>query len=89
MRDRVFGIETEYAVIYHPRRGEEEERPTNLALYALFKQATSGDVSGSRPGMLDLRGRAKYDAWAKHKGMTKDAAMQAYIDLVAKHAPVH
>ncbi len=62
---------------------------TMLALYALFKQATSGDVSGGRPGMLDLRGRAKYDAWAKHKGMTKDAAMQAYIDLVAKHAPVH
>ena len=62
---------------------------TMLALYALFKQATSGDVSGSRPGMLDLRGRAKYDARAKHKGMTKDAAMQAYIDLVAKHAPVH
>ena len=58
---------------------------TMLELYALYKQATSGDVSGSRPGMMDLRGRAKYDAWAKRKGMTKDAAMQAYIELVAKH----
>lgn len=57
-----------------------------LDLYALYKQATSGDVSGSRPGMLDVRGRAKYDAWQKRKGMTKDAAMQAYIDLVGKHA---
>ena len=37
--------------------------------------------------MMDLRGRAKYDAWAKHKGMTKDAAMEAYIALVAKHTP--
>jgi len=36
--------------------------------------------------MLDLRGRAKYDAWAKHKGMSKDAAMEAYISLVGKHA---
>jgi diazepam-binding inhibitor (GABA receptor modulator, acyl-CoA-binding protein) len=58
---------------------------TMLELYALYKQATSGDVSGGRPGMLDLRGRAKYDAWAKRKGMTKDAAMQAYIELVSKH----
>jgi diazepam-binding inhibitor (GABA receptor modulator, acyl-CoA-binding protein) len=59
---------------------------TMLELYALYKQATSGDASGDRPGMLDVRGRAKYDAWAKRKGMTKDAAMQAYIDLVGKHA---
>ena len=59
---------------------------TMLELYALYKQATAGDVSGDRPGMLDVRGRAKYDAWAKRKGLAKDAAMQAYIDLVAKHA---
>jgi acyl-CoA-binding protein len=59
---------------------------TMLDLYALFKQATVGDVSGARPGIMDLRGRAKYDAWAKRKGLTKDAAMQAYIDLVATHA---
>ena len=56
-----------------------------LALYALYKQATAGDASGSRPGMLDLRGRAKYDAWASHRGMTADAAMAAYISLVARH----
>jgi acyl-CoA-binding protein len=57
-----------------------------LDLYALYKQATSGDVSGSRPGMIDVRGRAKYDAWAKHKGLTKDAAMEQYISLVGRHA---
>ena len=56
-----------------------------LDLYALYKQATVGNATGDRPGMLDLKGRAKYDAWAKKKGMTKDAAMQAYIDVVAKH----
>ena len=59
---------------------------TMLELYALYKQATRGDVTGDRPGMLDLRGRAKYDAWAKRKGMTRDAAMQAYVELVARHA---
>jgi len=57
-----------------------------LEMYALYKQATVGDVSGSRPGMMDVKGRAKYDAWAKRKGMTKDGAMQAYIAVVAKHA---
>ena len=57
-----------------------------LDLYALFKQATVGNATGDRPGMLDIKGRAKYDAWAKRKGMSKDAAMQAYIDLVGKHA---
>ena len=56
-----------------------------LDLYALYKQATTGDVAGNRPGMLDIKGRAKYDAWAKRKGMTKDAAMTAYIALVGKH----
>ncbi len=60
-------------------------RPSNdtlLELYGLFKQGTEGDVSGKRPGMLDLKGRAKYDAWAARKGMTRDKAMEQYIELV-------
>jgi diazepam-binding inhibitor (GABA receptor modulator, acyl-CoA-binding protein) len=57
-----------------------------LELYALYKQATSGDVDGKRPGMLDIKGRAKYDAWAKKKNSPKDAAMRAYVDLVEQLA---
>ena len=57
-----------------------------LELYALYKQATVGDATGSRPGMLDVRGRAKFDAWAQRKGMSKDAAMEAYITAVGQHA---
>ncbi len=53
-----------------------------LELYALFKQATTGDVSGSRPGMMDFKGRAKFDAWTKKKGTGKEAAMTAYVALV-------
>jgi diazepam-binding inhibitor (GABA receptor modulator, acyl-CoA-binding protein) len=53
-----------------------------LELYALFKQANAGDATGKRPGMLDLKGRAKFDAWTGKKGMTKEAAMQAYVALV-------
>lgn len=61
------------------------ERPGNddlLALYALFKQGSAGDVGVKRPGMLDLVGRAKYDAWEKLRGMSKEAAMRKYIDKV-------
>jgi acyl-CoA-binding protein len=55
-----------------------------LELYALFKQANAGDVSGDRPGMLDFKGRAKFDAWAGKKGVAADAAKQSYVELVAK-----
>jgi diazepam-binding inhibitor (GABA receptor modulating acyl-CoA-binding protein) len=61
-------------------------RPSNdqlLALYGLYKQATEGDASGSRPGMLDPRGRAKFDAWTARKGTGGDEAMKAYVALVA------
>ncbi|MDC7714777.1 acyl-CoA-binding protein [Vogesella sp. LYT5W] len=61
------------------------ERPDNqtmLQLYSLFKQATSGDVTGERPGMMDFINRAKYDAWEKLKGQNAEEAMQNYINLV-------
>ncbi len=61
------------------------KRPSNeqlLDLYGLYKQATDGDVAGSRPGFLDLKGRAKFDAWASRKGLSKDDAMSRYVALV-------
>lgn len=53
-----------------------------LELYSLFKQATQGDVSGSRPGALNFKARAKYDAWAERKGLPSEQAKRAYVDLV-------
>jgi len=55
-----------------------------LALYALYKQATVGDATGERPGMMDVTGRAKYDAWAQRKGMAREEAMAGYAALVDK-----
>jgi acyl-CoA-binding protein len=63
------------------------ERPDNMMLlkiYALFKQATAGDAEGDRPGFTDMIGRAKYDAWHALHGMSKDDAMQQYVDLIAE-----
>ena len=62
-----------------------KERPSDddmLALYALYKQATDGDVSGSKPGMFDFVGRAKFEAWSELAGTSADDAMQKYIDKV-------
>ena len=61
------------------------ERPDNMTLlkiYALYKQASSGDVEGKRPGFTDMVGRAKFDAWDGLKGTSKDDAMQQYVDLI-------
>jgi acyl-CoA-binding protein len=59
---------------------------TKLRLYSLYKQASEGDVSGSRPGFFDFVGGAKFDAWTKLKGTSKDEAMKKYIALVDKLA---
>jgi len=63
-----------------------DNRPDNMTLlkmYALYKQASNGDVIGERPGFTDLVGRAKWDAWNALKGITQEDAMQQYVDLVA------
>ncbi|CAH2304945.1 Acyl- -binding [Pelobates cultripes] len=53
-----------------------------LALYGLYKQGTCGDVNTERPGMFDLKGKAKWDAWAAKKGVSNADAMVQYIKLV-------
>lgn len=61
------------------------ERPDNftlLKIYALYKQATSGDAGGDRPGFSDMVGRAKWDAWHALSGTGREEAMQQYIDLI-------
>ncbi|GAB1445106.1 MAG: acyl-CoA-binding protein [Cyclobacteriaceae bacterium] len=66
---------------------ELTKRPSNeelLELYALFKQGSEGDVSGERPGGFDFKAIAKYDAWTSKKGISKEDAMQQYVDLMAK-----
>lgn len=60
---------------------------TMLTLYALFKQATEGDVTGRRPGPTKLVERAKFDERHKIKGMTLDDAMERYIATVDRLVP--
>ena len=67
------------------RVSELSQDPGNdvkLKLYELYKQATSGDVSGKRPGFTNPVGRAKYDAWAGMSGLSAEDAQAQYIGLV-------
>ena len=61
---------------------EKPDNTTLLKIYALYKQASSGDVDGKRPGFSDMVGRAKWDAWNAQKGKSGDAVMQEYVDLI-------
>ncbi len=61
------------------------ERPDNatlLKIYALYKQASTGDNTEKKPGFGDMVGRAKWDAWNNLKGTASNEAMQQYIDLI-------
>jgi diazepam-binding inhibitor (GABA receptor modulator, acyl-CoA-binding protein) len=57
-----------------------------LQVYALYKQATLGDIDGTRPGMLDFKARAKFDAWEALRGKDAESAMQEYVSLVTRLA---
>ncbi|XP_043252754.1 putative acyl-CoA-binding protein [Colletes gigas] len=63
------------------------KRPTDqefLELYGLYKQATEGNVNTSRPGMLELKAKAKWDAWKSKEDMSQNDAKEAYVKLVEK-----
>ena len=64
---------------------QKPDNDTLLMLYSLYKQGKEGDVAGETPtNPFDFVAKAKYSAWEKLKGKSKDAAMQEYIDLVNK-----
>ena len=77
-------IRFEQAAAAAQKLASRPDNDTLLQLYALYKQSTSGDAAGKRPGLFDVVGRTKFDAWAGQKGLGKEAAMQKYIDLVSK-----
>ncbi|XP_059545780.1 acyl-CoA-binding protein-like [Myotis daubentonii] len=55
-----------------------------LFIYNRYKQATVGDINTERPWMLDLKGKAKWDAWSELKGTSKEDAMKVYINEVGE-----
>jgi acyl-CoA-binding protein len=78
------GTKFEAAAAAAKKTKKKPDNSTLLKLYSLYKQATEGDVAGERPGGFDFVGGAKYDAWAKLKGTSRDDAMTQYIKQVEK-----
>ena len=89
----------ETAVAESKQLPEKPDNMTLLKIYALYKQATAGDVEGKRPGFTDMVGRAKWDAWNELKAKlgfllgafskTIEAEIEKNLDaLLAKGAKV-
>ena len=74
----------EQAAIAAKSLPEKPDNETLLQLYALYKQGSSGDVSGEKPGFFDFVATAKYEAWERTQGLSQDDAKQQYVELVQK-----
>jgi acyl-CoA-binding protein len=81
-------LEAEFqaAIVKSKSGATTPDNDTLLRLYSLYKQAKEGDAAGERPGGFDFVARAKFDAWASRKGMSREDAMRAYITEVEKLA---
>jgi diazepam-binding inhibitor (GABA receptor modulator, acyl-CoA-binding protein) len=53
-----------------------------LEIYSLYKQGMIGDCNTDKPGMLDFKGKAKWEAWNARKGTSQEDAQKAYIELI-------
>ena len=53
-----------------------------LEIYALYKQATIGDVNIEQPYFFSVRRRIKWEAWNEKRGMPQDEAKRLYLTLV-------
>lgn len=51
-------------------------------MHALPPIATEGLVKIPRPSLLDLLGRAKWDAWKKRESLSKPQAQEAYVETL-------
>ena len=80
---RQFSVESDFKEAVSQRSLAVRALPDGLEkleLYALYKQATVGDVNADRPGFTDFVGKAKWDAWNKLKGWSTEKAMEQYVE---------
>ena len=80
--EHMSGLQADEAAVGTGERERFGAPVDGVASDRMFKQASEGDAQGERPGMMDMKGRAKFDAWAGLQGMGAEEAMQAYVDLV-------
>lgn len=75
----------EQALLSSRLLSQKPDNETLLELYSLYKQSTEGDNSFDEPANpFDVVSKAKYNAWSKLKGVSKEEAIQRYVDLISK-----
>ncbi len=83
--DEDFKAAAEY-VRNTPAKADQSE-DDKLIGYALYKQATTGDVTGEQPYLYQYEARKKWDAHAALKGKSQDDAKREYIKYVNDRKP--
>lgn len=85
----VSGIETKFntAAEFLEKNVDKIEQSHLLELYGLYKQATVGKCNTPKPGLFNLQGKAKWNAWNKLGDLSKDRSMENYINLLVKIFP--
>ncbi|KAI8084572.1 acyl CoA binding protein-domain-containing protein [Halteromyces radiatus] len=70
-------------IVQHlPASSFQPTKEQKLQLYAYYKQVSLGNVNTPRPGLFDVVGRAKWDAWKKLEGTNKLEAQHRYVDTL-------
>ena len=82
-------IEKEFnrAVAFTQKEISTIAQKDQLKLYGYYKIAAVGKCKGSRPGMLKVKDRAKYDAWKSCNDLSKEEATKKYIELAKSLIP--
>ncbi|KAI8092493.1 acyl CoA binding protein-domain-containing protein [Halteromyces radiatus] len=62
----------------------QPNKEQKLELYALYKQVSHGNIDTQRPGIFDVVGRAKWDAWAKLQGLPTLEAKHRYVETLLR-----
>lgn len=66
-----------------PKNGPYQPSPNMmLKFYGLYKQATEGDCHQKKPSFWDVINKAKWDAWNKNSHLSKEQAMQKYVECL-------
>ena len=58
--------------------------PTRPIVVADLSCPSRSKIRTARPGMFDMKGKAKWDAWEKCKGVSKEEAMQKYCEVIKR-----
>lgn len=64
-----------------PKNGPYQPSTTMmLKFYGLYKQATEGPCHQKKPAFWDIVGKAKWDAWCGNRHLSRQQAMQKYVE---------